>query len=106
MKKIYVAGPFTGSEMQNTRRAVLAANELRNAGYSPYIPHLFAFIDYLAPVPYEDVMRHCFIWLECCDAVLFLAKSPGADREVEFAREHNIPVFSSIEEINRYFLHH
>jgi hypothetical protein len=105
MKKIYVCGPFSGLEMQNTRKAVLAAQEVREAGYSPYIPHLFAFVDYLTPVSYEDAMRHCFVWIEACDGLLFLGTSPGAEREVKFAKELGIPVFFSVEEITRYFLH-
>lgn len=103
MKKIYVAGPFSGQEMRNTRKAVLVGRELIKLGFCPYVPHLSAFIDYLEPIGYEEVMDQCFVWIEVCDGLLFIGSSPGADREKHFALERGIPVFYNIEDLVSHF---
>jgi hypothetical protein len=46
-------------------------------------------------------MGICLEWLKKCDAILYYASSPGADRELEFAKENGIAVFFSIKELGQ-----
>ena len=95
---IYVAGPYTGGDVcANVREAGLAAFKLRDAGAVPIVPHLSHFLHYLYPRPYEYWMDWDFALLAKCDALVRLAGvSSGADREVERAREMDIPVFYDV----------
>lgn len=104
MKKIYVGGPFTGQEMRNTHNAVEVGVKLIKLGFAPYIPHLYAFVDYLHPLGYEDCMNLCFEWLPICDALYVIRNSPGTDREIELAKKLNIPIFYNIDDILMHFM--
>ncbi len=97
--RVYVAGPITkGDYMANVRKAIDAAHALREHGFLPYVPHLSALWHFVHPREYEDWMEQDFAWIEQCHALLRVpGESSGADREMTFAREHNIPVFESIE---------
>jgi hypothetical protein len=98
---IYVAGPYSnGDTGANVREAILAAEKLVKAEYTPYIPHLSHFWHIIAPHDYEFWLDYDLNWLAKCDAVLRLpGVSSGADREMEYAKNIGIPVFYSIEEI-------
>jgi nucleoside 2-deoxyribosyltransferase len=98
IKRVYLAGPLTTGNMAvNVHVAVMTAERLRRAGFVPFPPHLFVEWEKIAPgATYEEWLELCFAWLEVCDAVLRMpGHSPGADREVEFARKLGIPVFTS-----------
>ncbi len=96
MKRIYVAAPFTSDPVGNTVRAIEAANELRRAGFHPFVPHVAC--DWAAQADgYEAAMRECFEWVRACHALIRLpGASSGADREVALARELGIPVYASV----------
>jgi nucleoside 2-deoxyribosyltransferase len=100
MKHLYLAGPLTHESeenkfMDNVRNALNIYVRLIKEGYAPYCPHLSAFADIVESIGYEDWMDLDFEWLLKCDAVIRMdGISPGADREVEFAKKHNIPVFT------------
>lgn len=96
--RVYVAGPYSqGDNFRNVRTAILAGEELAAYGLVPFIPHLFAFWDYLSPHPYDFWMKLDAHWLRACDAILRLpGESVGADTECIEARALNIPVFDSI----------
>ena len=80
--------------MQNVRRAIEAGHALADAGFAPFIPHLTHYWDEMFPREYESWMAMDFAFLSVCDGVLRLEGfSPGADREVAFAKELGIPVF-------------
>lgn len=98
--KVYVSGPYTqGDTITNVRYALRAGTLLRDAGYVPFIPHLFAFWELVAPAPYEVWMELDLAWVEACDALVRLpGDSPGADREVARAKERGIPVYGSVAE--------
>lgn len=95
---VYVAGPLTrGDLINNVREAVLAGERLRSGGIAPVIPHLTAFWHFLTPNNYEAWMDYDFAVLSRCDGLLRVpGDSPGADREVAFARERGIPVFAYV----------
>lgn len=105
---IYVAGPLgatTGlGKLSNIYTAMAAGLELIKRGHHPLVPHLSVHLDELAtlrkePVPYERWMALDFAWLSRADAILYLAPSPGADRELAFAREERKIVFQSLDEV-------
>jgi hypothetical protein len=105
MKKVYVAGPYTkGDVAVNVRNAFKAANELADLGYAPFVPHYTHFWHIMFPRPYEFWLELDNQFLPACDALLRLpGESSGADKEVAFANESNIPVFTTIEALQDHF---
>lgn len=103
--RIYVAGPITkGDQFANVRAAVDAANQLADLGFFPFVPHLFAHWHIIHPRHYEAWMALDFEYLSVCHALLRLpGESAGADREVAFARERGIPVFTSVIDLQMNF---
>ncbi len=99
--RIYVAGPYTkGDVAVNVSEAILAASELLQLGHIPFVPHLCHFWHMLTPQDYEVWTQWDMEWLPFCEAVLRLpGESEGADAEVEWALQHDIKVFYSIEDI-------
>ena len=63
------------------------------------VPHLSHYIDQIQRFDYETWMRWCLAILRRCDAILYLASSPGADRELACAQEWGLIVFRSLEEV-------
>lgn len=97
---IYIAGPMSlGSMADNIRQAWEAAEKLRDAGFSPIVPH-DSFFNLIT-----GKRRSHAEWLDidkpmvlASDALLRLpGKSDGADQEVEWARENGVDVFYSVE---------
>ena len=99
--RIYISGPYTlGDQAANVRNAVLAGIEVMKLGHFPFIPHLSHFTHYLIPHAYEVWMEQDFEWLKQCHALVRLpGESAGADREVSFAVNQNIPVFNGMEDL-------
>lgn len=99
--KVYIAGPYSSDPIGNTSEAIRTANEVRDIGHYPFVPHLSLQWDSQHPRDYEDWMKFDFEWLKQCDAVLrFPGHSPGADREVEFATSREISVLKYPEDID------
>lgn len=98
MKRIYVAGPYTGGDVGvNVATAIEAGDWIIEAGHTPYIPHLSHFQHIHKPHHYEVWMKIDLSWVEVCDAVFRLeGHSPGADREVLFAQSLGKPVFKTL----------
>jgi len=105
MIRVYIASPYTlGSEGENTRASIDASNDLINEGFIPFCPLLTHFQHMVHPQPYETWMKIDIEWLSVCHALLRLpGKSYGAEKEVEFARENEIPVFYTIEQLKEYY---
>jgi len=106
MIKVYVAGPYTNPkpEVDNAIRAIEQAEELWYAGFCPFIPHLAHWWHEEFPHDYEMWMRWGDEWLAKCDALFLMeGESPGAEREVEAAKQKNIPVFDNIKEMVHFY---
>jgi hypothetical protein len=105
MKKIYIAGPYTkGDVAVNVKKAMDVANDLMNLGFAPYCPHLTHFMHINNPQPYEKWLELDNQFVPACDALLRIAgESSGADKEVELAKSHGLPVFYSITEVVQLF---
>jgi len=99
MIKVFISSPYIlGDTAVNVKRQIDMANELMDAGFSPYVPLLSHFQHMSHPRPYEDWTRNDLAWLEVCDCVLRLdGESKGADLEVEYAVKLGIPVFFNLE---------
>lgn len=106
--KIYIAGPYTAEtrtqRQKNVNVAIDAAFVILSKGHFPFIPHLTHFVDERAQelnveLTWEDYIRWDLVWLEKCDAFLYLAASRGADLELEEAKKLGKAIFYSIEEI-------
>ena len=107
--RIYVAGPYSGRDREeierNVSRAIDAGIEIFLKGHFPYIPHLTDLVDQRAkkidkPMIWDDFMRWDMPWLEVCDALLYLGRSNGADREVAEAERLGKRIFYSLEEVS------
>lgn len=104
---VYVAGPLSRpNPALNVRAAVFRAERLHQLGYTPYVPHLTHFWEMITGgKSWDEWLEFDERWLLKCDVVYRMpGDSPGADREVAFAREHGIPVVYSVEELDRCFL--
>lgn len=99
--KIFIAGPYSKPDpVENTRIAILAAEEVIKRGHTPYVPHLTLLWHLVAPHKLEWWYQYDRIWLRFCNAVLRLeGLSTGADIEVDIARQMGIPVYFTIEDI-------
>ena len=95
---VYVAGPYTRPDpVLNTRDAVLAADQVLELGAVAFVPHLSLLHHAISPKPYEDWIRIAMQMLSRCDVVLRIpGESPGADREVELARELGLAAVTSV----------
>ena len=86
--KIYIAGPYTASSalqiQKNVDNAIDAAIDVYKKGHYPYIPHLTHWIELRSQetnqgLKWEDYIEMDHVWLEDCDAFLFLKESRGAN---------------------------
>jgi len=106
--RIFIAGPYGDQNpkeviAENVRKADEAARELVSMGLTPYCPHTMSWgwedDERLDPREYYRMDKD---WMSVCHALLFLAPSPGANRERQMAYELGLRVFNSIEEIKEY----
>ena len=111
-KKIYVAGKLNDMAVNyllNVHKMMKQAEELRLAGYSVYVPAIdlvmgiaFGYKDY------HDYFDNSQPWLKASDAVFLTPgweTSLGTKKEIESAESYNIPVFDSLDKMNKYFKH-
>jgi hypothetical protein len=101
MIKVYIASPYSiGNKLENVRRSVAVAHELRRYRLCPFMPLLSHFANEIQVEPYETWLREDLEWLRQCDAVLRLdGESAGADREETLAKRLNIPLFKEIADL-------
>ena len=104
MIKVFLSSPYTlGDTAVNVKRQLDIADELMNAGFSPYVPLLSHFQHMAHPRSYEDWTQNDIVWLKLCDCVLRLdGESLGSDFECHVATTWNIPVFHSISELEKF----
>ena len=97
--RVYVSGPISqGPQIENVEKAMDLTHELMDLGFHVQCPHLTVFLNMRKPRPWRDwidqdlsIIRH---WAE---AIFRLpGESRGADCEEDWAREHNIPVFTTV----------
>lgn len=100
-KLVYVAGPLTvGEPGHNLHVAMVAGHAVMDIGHVPYVPHLTVIMSLTQPRDYEEWIAADLAIITRCDALWRLpGKSPGGDREVEFAESIGVPVVYSAEEL-------
>jgi hypothetical protein len=104
MLRVYVAGALNADAVgyiKNIHRMNNSCNTLRNLGYAIYNPSL-DFLERLQFGDYEyiDYFKNNEAWLEVSDAIFLVPgweNSSGTKKEIERAKELNIPVFDDIE---------
>jgi hypothetical protein len=103
--RVYIAGPYShGSQADNVCDAMNVWATLWDLGYIPYCPHWTHFQHMHRPMPYEEWLEFDKYWVQMCDVLLRLpGLSHGADAEVTFAAEHNIPVVKDIPALLRFY---
>jgi Domain of unknown function (DUF4406) len=100
---VYIAGPYTHPDpVENTHRTIRFATKLIDEGLvTPVVPHLTLLWHLVVPRPLEFWYEYDIATLARCDALYRLpGESHGADREVEFAREKGIPVFTDLDALH------
>ena len=97
--RVYIAGPYTkGDPVWNTKAAILAGEMVVEVGHTPYIPHLNLLWHFATPHSPEFWYNYDLEWLILCDCLIRLkGESPGANREVAYAKERGIPVYTMSE---------
>lgn len=93
--RVYVAGPFSkGDQLAHVSKAIYVGNQLREAGYVPFIPHLTALWHLLYQREYDDWLAYDREFLQICDCVFRIAgESKGADAEKALAESLGMPVY-------------
>jgi len=101
---VYVSGPISAGPLEHNLRAALDVGDwVRELGHAALIPHLDILWQFVSPHSWEENLAHDEIILERCDALYRVpGDSPGADREMEFARRHDIPVFTSLRDLHAF----
>lgn len=106
--RIYIAGPYSAdsaNEIQNNvTKAIDAGLKLWKKGHSPYIPHLTHYVDNRAKetsmsMSWEEYIEWDKTWLSCCDALLFLGTSKGANIELELAKKLDKRIFFNVNSV-------
>ena len=113
--RVYVAGKYNDkniiSILDNIRLGIRTCTELLLKGFAPFCPWLdYQFSLVLREgehIEKEIYHKYSLSWLEVSDCILVLSnykKSRGALREIEKAKELNIPIFYSIDKLEDFNL--
>jgi hypothetical protein len=113
MKKIYVAGSYNADNivaaLDNMRIGMRKGLEVLLEGFIPFVPwfdyHFQLMLRDGETLTKEDYYKYSIEWLKVCDALLvvnYRNGSVGTQMEIDYAKEHNIPVFFSIEELKEW----
>ena len=117
IKYIYVAGAITPYPTEhpvlgflcNIKRGLRASIQLILNGYTPFCPFLdfiyFLLLQNGEKITEKMIKEVSMNWLEKCDAIVVLPryrKSEGTLAEIARAKEINIPVFYSMEDLFDY----
>lgn len=105
MKRVYIASPYTlGDVAVNVRRQMECADALIDLGFAPFVPLYSHFQHMYSPKNWDVWLEQDLEWVKVCNVLLRLSgESAGADIEVKTAKENNIPVVYSIEELAEKF---
>lgn len=97
---VYLAGPYTNPDpVENVNKTMHVANRLYDSKLCvPLIPHLSMFWHLHTPRPLEDWYAYDIELLARCDILYRLpGASTGADKEVEFAMQHGMPIYHLVD---------
>ena len=102
--RVYVAGPLSiGDVRGNIERGIRMGETLSRLGYAPFVPHYDMLWDKeaVAGTPnYEVYLERDFSFITVCQALLRLSgESKGADREIAWAYQVDVPVFHTLDSL-------
>lgn len=103
--RIFVAGPYGDNQppeviAANVERARNVGKELALKGHFPFIPHTMLHgWETDGRFTVDHFKRIDFTWLDSCDALFFIAPSPGANLEKEIATKKGLQIFTSLESV-------
>jgi len=106
MKKIYVAGKYSGDNVLdvliNIGRGEKACSKLFNLGYAVFSPwadrqHIYQNPDFKYNV--DKFKKASMAWLEVSDAVYVVSMSGGVMTEIKRAKKLGIPVFYNLSDL-------
>ena len=96
MKLVYIASPYAGDIPNNVERAKEYCKQALEQGVIPMAPHLLypQFLEDSDPEQRSLGLRAGLELLARCDEMWVFGGeiSPGMSREIQFAREHGIPI--------------
>lgn len=99
MERIYVAGSYSSNNVigvfNNIKRGTQVCVDLLKKGYIPFCPWLDFNFHWFGEITLEDYYRYSMGWLEVSDCIYVLKNSEnskGTQKEIERAKELNIPV--------------
>jgi len=116
IQRIYVAGPLSPQGINDFDLAIDYLTNVRNmiriginvllAGFTPFIPALdiimLLSLRENEKISESMIRQYSLNWLAVCDAVLLIPGwrySIGTEKEMEYAKHLNIPIFESLEDI-------
>lgn len=105
MKKlIYVAGPISkGPIDEHVRSAVHMGDRIMERGHAAFLPQLSILWQFVTPHTWEEWLQMDDTVIRKCDALFRMpGYSKGADREMCLARAINIPVFTTVDELEKW----
>ncbi len=107
----YISHPYSNDDpeqvTQNVKKAMDISIDLWLMGLPTICPLLSHFIEERAvargiDISWSDYLEWDLILLEKCDALLLLGDSPGCVLERERAKELELPIFVSVEEVRQW----
>jgi hypothetical protein len=103
-KRVYISGPISlGDPTGNFARFSEAFFQCVHNGYAPFNPGLTMCLPGNGSLNHEAWLAIDLPWVAVSDVVLRLpGESKGADEECGYAKSLGIPVFGSMEELNKY----
>ena len=101
MLVVYISSPYSiGNQERNVIKSLLIADILICSEFCPIAPLLSHYQNGFFPQNYETWLKLDFEKIRRSDVILRLpGESKGADREVEFAKSLNKPVYYSLKEL-------
>ena len=107
MKRVYVAGAYSADNvvqvLNNMGRGIRASLDVLLAGYAPFVPwfdyHFNLYEKGEKNLTVQHYYNYSMAWLEASDAVLVLPNSEnskGTQKELQRAKELNIPIFDTL----------
>ncbi len=109
--RVYVAGPYSADNvidvLKNIGRGQEACAQLFRLGFSPFCPWHdkdFVIRCYQSKFTVDQFYKYSLDWLAVSDCMIVVGDwwlSKGTMKELEFAEEHNIPVYDGIDNFIR-----
>lgn len=113
MMRIFISGPYCPRDCDlheaarlaqyNVDQAIGIANILLDKGHYPFVPHMTHYIHthHTSTKPRGDLWyklddTFLYYWAE---ALYYIAPSPGADHELDLAKNLGLKIYYSLEEV-------